>query len=64
MEYMELQFPGDIQDARARSGRNISRPERWLSMAAGVGLAAYGPAGDVRPAGRSRGSARCSSGAA
>jgi uncharacterized membrane protein len=42
MDHMELQFPGDIQDERARSGRNISEAERWISMAAGVGLAAYG----------------------
>jgi uncharacterized membrane protein len=42
MDHMELQFPGDVQEERARSGRNISDAERWLSMAAGVGLAAYG----------------------
>ena len=42
MDYMELQFPGDIQDERARTGRNISDAERWLMMAAGVGLGAYG----------------------
>ena len=42
MNYMELQFPGDIHDARVKSGRNISETERWLSMAAGIGLAAYG----------------------
>ncbi len=42
MDYLELQFPGDVQEERVRSGRNISDVERWLSMAAGVGLAAYG----------------------
>lgn len=42
MDYMELQFPGDIRDEHARSRRNISDAERWLSMAAGIGLAAYG----------------------
>ena len=42
MDHMELQFPGDMQDEKARSGRNISDAERWLSMAAGIGLAAYG----------------------
>ena len=42
MDYMELQFPGDLRDAKVRSGRNISETERWLSMAAGIGLAAYG----------------------
>ena len=50
MEYMELQFPGDLHEERVRSGRNISEAERWLSMAAGVGLAAYG-ASRRRPAG-------------
>ena len=42
MDYMEMQFPDDVRDGRARSGRNISEAERWISMAAGVGLAAYG----------------------
>ena len=42
MNYMEIQYPGDLHDARVRSGRNISETERWLSMAAGIGLAAYG----------------------
>ena len=32
----------DVRDARACHGRNISEMERWVSMAAGVGLAAYG----------------------
>jgi uncharacterized membrane protein len=39
---MELQFPGDADEARVRSGRNISDMERWLSIAAGTGLALYG----------------------
>jgi len=42
MAYMELEFPGDADDARVRSGRNISEIERWLSVAAGTGLALYG----------------------
>ena len=42
MDYMELQFPDDMRDGRARSGRNISEAERWASMAGGIGLAAYG----------------------
>jgi len=50
MDYMEMQFPGDVQDARVRSGRNINDVERWLSMAAGVGLAAVGIS-QRRPAG-------------
>ena len=40
---MDLQFPGDVQDSRSRSGRNLSEFERWASMAAGTGLAIYGP---------------------
>ena len=35
-------FPGTPDEARVRSGRNISDVERWLSMAAGAGLALYG----------------------
>lgn len=42
MDYMELQFPEDAREQRVREGRNISEAERWASMAAGVGLAAYG----------------------
>ena len=42
MSYMELEFPSDADDARVRSGQNISDVERWLSMAAGTGLALYG----------------------
>jgi len=39
---MELMFPEDARDAVARSGRNISSLEKWVSIAAGAGLAAYG----------------------
>ena len=42
MAYMELEFPADATEERVRSGRNISDVERWLSMAAGTGLALYG----------------------
>jgi len=42
MAYMELEFPGDVQDARVRAGRNMSDADRWLSIAAGIGLAAFG----------------------
>jgi uncharacterized membrane protein len=42
MDYMQMQYPGDAAEARVREGRNISEPERWGSMAAGVALAAYG----------------------
>ena len=42
MTFMELEFPQDIKEARVRAGRNISEAERWLSIAAGMGLAAYG----------------------
>jgi len=42
MDYMVMEFPDDVRDARVRERRNISETERWASMAAGVGLAAYG----------------------
>lgn len=42
MDYMELQFPEDAGEQRVREGRNISDSERWISMAAGAGLTAYG----------------------
>jgi uncharacterized membrane protein len=38
---MELEFPGDAQEARVRSGTNISDLEKWISLAAGAGLAVY-----------------------
>jgi uncharacterized membrane protein len=45
MTYMDIEFPGDVREAEVRSGRNISEVERWLSLAAGLGLAAYGLVG-------------------
>jgi len=39
---MELQFPGDVEEARARSSRNVSETERWASVAAGAGLVLFG----------------------
>lgn len=42
MSYMDLEFPGDAQEADVRSGRNISDTERWASMAGGAALALYG----------------------
>lgn len=42
MDYMELEFPGDVQEARVHSGRNISDVEKWISLAAGAGLTLYG----------------------
>jgi len=42
MAYMELEFPADADESRVRSGRNISDVERWVSLAAGTGLAVYG----------------------
>ncbi len=41
MAFMELEFPQDVHEARVRAGRNISETERWLSIAAGIGLATY-----------------------
>ena len=40
--YVELVFPEDAREAAVRSGRNISDVEKWLSLAAGSGLALYG----------------------
>jgi uncharacterized membrane protein len=42
MNYMDIEFPGDVREARVREGRNVNGVERWMSMAAGIGLAAYG----------------------
>lgn len=42
MDTMELQFPDDAREADVRAGRNISETERWVSMAAGAGMALYG----------------------
>jgi uncharacterized membrane protein len=42
MDYMELQFPDDMQETRVRSGRNISDIERWVSLGAGAMMTAYG----------------------
>ena len=39
---IELVFPDDARDAAARSRRNISKVEKWISIAAGAGLTAYG----------------------
>ena len=42
MDTLELQFPEDAREERIRQHRNISDTERWLSMAGGAGLTAYG----------------------
>jgi uncharacterized membrane protein len=42
MTYVQMEFPGDADDAGVRSGRNITDLERWLSLAAGTSLALYG----------------------
>jgi uncharacterized membrane protein len=39
---MELVFPEDAREARARSDRNLGDFERWASIAAGAGFVAYG----------------------
>ena len=39
---VELEFPEDAREVRVRSNRNLSDVERWASLAAGAGLAAYG----------------------
>src|SRR6476659_7941716 len=38
---MELEFPGDLQDRLVHDRLNLSKIERWLSVAAGLGLATY-----------------------
>jgi uncharacterized membrane protein len=42
MVTMDMVLPEDPREALARSDRNLSEFERWLSMAAGTGLAIYG----------------------
>src|SRR4029434_2144899 len=42
MTFMELEFPQDAREEGVRAGHNISEMERWLSIAAGIGLATYG----------------------
>lgn len=44
MDYMEMQFPGSTRDADLAAGRNINHAERWMSVATGAALAAYGVA--------------------
>lgn len=39
---MELTFPEDAREALVRSQRNLSDPERWISIGAGAGLFVYG----------------------
>jgi uncharacterized membrane protein len=48
MTYMDIEFPGDVREADIRKGRNINEKERWLSLAAGIGLAAYAANGLIR----------------
>ena len=61
---MELTFPDDAREARARSDRNLSGIERWASIAAGAGLTAYGLSRLKSNGWMSPGSARCCSSAA
>lgn len=42
MDTLELQFPEDAREESIRRHRNISETERWMSVGAGAGLAAYG----------------------
>lgn len=51
MTYMDIEFPGDMRESEVRSGRNINEVERWLSLAAGLALAAYGLTGRKRGTG-------------
>lgn len=42
MAYTDMEFPGNAGEAAVHSRRNISDVEKWLSIAAGTGLALYG----------------------
>ena len=42
MTYLEMEFPGDVQDRLVHERLNMSEAERWLSIAAGLGMATYG----------------------
>jgi uncharacterized membrane protein len=42
MAIIDMTSPGDRREAAVRSGRNISEVEKWVSLAAGAGLAVYG----------------------
>jgi uncharacterized membrane protein len=42
MPTMELVFPEDAQELRARTNRNLSDLERWGSIVVGAGLTVYG----------------------
>lgn len=42
MANMEMTFPEDWREARARTSRNLSDVERWASIAAGTGLTMFG----------------------
>lgn len=42
MASLEMAFPEDWRDARARTNRNLSELERWASIAGGMGLAIFG----------------------
>jgi uncharacterized membrane protein len=39
---MNMESPGDAYDARVRSRRNMSEPERWFSVGAGAAMIVYG----------------------
>ena len=42
MTYMDMEFPGDAEERRARSGHNINDVEKWGSLALGVAFLVYG----------------------
>jgi uncharacterized membrane protein len=42
MANMDMTFPEDWRETRARTGRNLSEFERWASIGAGAGLAIFG----------------------
>lgn len=42
MAYMEMEFPRDADEARARSGQNVGDLDKWISLAAGTALVLAG----------------------
>jgi uncharacterized membrane protein len=42
MAIIDMTSPGDVLEANVRAGRNLSDVEKWVSLAAGAGLAVYG----------------------
>jgi uncharacterized membrane protein len=55
MTYMDIEFPGDVREAHVRERRNVGEAERWVSLAAGIGLATYAASELIRKRGTGAG---------